>query len=91
MIAALLLAALTAGYALGRLRPWERLADWADWEIRVRRGKWATTRVREVVLVAAFTLTQPGRALYAWRHRNDPPPSRSPAVRVRDFSKEQPS
>jgi DNA adenine methylase len=70
-------------FAVGRLRPWARLADWADWEIRVRRGAWATTRPRTAVLASAFALTQPGRALYAWRHRNDPPPPKSPPVRVR--------
>lgn len=83
MIALMLLAALAVGYTVGRLRPWERLADWADWEIRVRRGRWATTRARTAVLAAAFALTQPGRAWYAWRHRNHPPPPRSPAIRFR--------
>jgi hypothetical protein len=83
---ALVLAALSLGYAVGRLRPWDRLADWADWEIRVRRGAWATTGPRTAALAAAFALTQPGRALHAWRHRNDPPPPKSPPVRVRRVS-----
>jgi hypothetical protein len=35
--AALAAAALAAGYLLGRLRPWQRLGDWAADQIRFTR------------------------------------------------------
>jgi hypothetical protein len=65
-------ALLAAGYALGRLRPWARLAAWADWQMYAGRW-WHATRLRQEVLTVLFAVTWPRIAWSAWRHRNDPP------------------
>jgi hypothetical protein len=77
--AAAALGLFAAGYALGRIRPWDRLADWADWQLRFHLNRW-TSRPRQAALFALLLLTDPIRTIYAWRHRNDPPPLRSPAL-----------
>ncbi|MET8347354.1 hypothetical protein [Streptomyces microflavus] len=52
-------AALTAGYLLGRLRPWQRLGDWAADQIRIP-GPWARGgRARQACVVLAHVLTAP--------------------------------
>jgi hypothetical protein len=60
-----------AGYLFSRLRPWQRLGDWADWQVRHHPDRWIGARGREAVLFAALLATQPARAVRAWRHRND--------------------
>lgn len=61
------LAALLVGYWLGRLRPWRALGDWAANELRFA-GHWATgSRVRQAVLAAAVTVTEPRRSWTAWK------------------------
>ena len=82
MTALAVLAALAAGYGLGRYRPWLRLGDWANWQVRFRLARW-NSRPREAALFALLLATAPVRTVRAWRHRNDPPPPRSPAVRIR--------
>ncbi|WP_328903245.1 hypothetical protein OHR86_27990 [Streptomyces sp. NBC_00441] len=82
MTALAVLAALTAGYGLGRWRPWYRLGDWANWQVRFHLTRW-NSRPREAALFALLLATAPAHTVRAWRHRNDPPPSRSPAVRIR--------
>lgn len=51
--------ALAAGYVLGRLRPWRRLADWAVDQIRFT-GPWATGgRARQLCVLLAHAVTEP--------------------------------
>ncbi|MGF0163115.1 hypothetical protein ACQRET_03600 [Streptomyces koyangensis] len=76
-----LLAALLAGYGLGRWQPYTRLGDWVAWEVHLHIDRW-TTRPRQLVLAALLLITDPRRTLRAWRHRHDPPPPRSPAMQV---------
>lgn len=66
-----LLAALIVGYVGGRTRPYNRLADWADWQVRFRLDRW-TTRPRLLALFTLLLITDPVRTLSAWRRRNDP-------------------
>ncbi|MFJ4703156.1 hypothetical protein ACIP5N_33900 [Streptomyces sp. NPDC088768] len=68
---ALLLAALIVGYMAGRTRPYDRLADWADWQVRFHLDRW-TTRPRMLALFTLLLFTDPARTLSAWRRRNDP-------------------
>ncbi|MFJ3043653.1 hypothetical protein [Streptomyces tendae] len=77
--AALVLVA--AGYALGRYRPYQRLGNWANWQLRFHLNRW-TSRPRQAALFGLLLLTDPVRTVNAWRHRKDPPPRRSPAVRI---------
>ncbi|WP_098007891.1 hypothetical protein [Streptomyces sp. sk226] len=78
------LAALAAGYGLGRWQPWMRLGDWANWQLRFHLGRWNTTRPRQAVLFVLLLATDPINTVQAWRHRKDPPPPKSPPVRLRD-------
>ncbi|MFJ2568913.1 hypothetical protein ACIOYT_00635 [Streptomyces halstedii] len=73
-------AVLAAGYVLGRWRPWSRLGRWADRRTR-DDGRWWLNENR--LAAALFVATCPRGSLYAWRHRNDPPPPRSPALQFR--------
>ncbi|MEW2393150.1 hypothetical protein AB0933_32795 [Streptomyces venezuelae] len=73
------LALLAAGYALGRFRPYARLADWANWQVRFHLGRWSS-RPRQAVLFTLLLISDPTHTVDAWRHRRDPRPSRSPAV-----------
>lgn len=93
-----ILLAAAIGFALGYtarcVRPLHRINNWAwDQDYQRRRdlrdnptrrrqpGWWAAQAVFAVETLAALVL-YPRRTVHAWRHRNDPPPSRSPAVRV---------
>lgn len=84
----LLLAAagvLAAGYVLGRAQPARRLSEWANWAKYgcERQGLrwWAIWTVLSAENLTWLVL-HPIKGAHAWRHRNDPPPPRSPAVRV---------
>lgn len=84
MTGLLIVAALSVGYLLGRIRPYERLADWANWQLRFHLDRW-TTKPRMAALFSLLLLTDPIRTVSAWRHRKDPPPPpRSPAPKIRD-------
>lgn len=78
---------LTVGYAIGRYRPYEKLADWTDWQLRFHLNRW-TSRPRQVVLFTLLLITDPVRTVHGWRHRNDPPPPRSPAVQIRSVNRD---
>jgi hypothetical protein len=82
-LAAALAAVLAAGYGLGRWRPWYRLGDWVDWQLRFRLNRWSS-RPRQAALLVLLLATDPAFAVRSWRHRHDPPPPRSPAIRVPD-------
>ncbi|MEU6925539.1 hypothetical protein [Streptomyces sp. NPDC046631] len=77
--AALLLA---TGYGLGRWRPWRRLANWTNWQMRFHADQW-TGWHREATLAALLLATDTRAFLRAWRHRHDPPTKRSPAIEFR--------
>jgi hypothetical protein len=77
-----IVAALAVGYALGRARPYDRLADWTNWQLRFRLDRW-TTRPRQVALFALLLATDPVRTASAWRHRKEPKPERAPALKFR--------
>ncbi|MCX5522243.1 hypothetical protein OG342_05090 [Streptomyces bobili] len=82
------LALLALGYTLGRLRPLHRALDWANWQ-SYRTARPAGLRYAAMfALLSAENLTwlaaHPAQGWHAWKHRNDPPPPRSPAVRIND-------
>lgn len=84
MLTALILtaaAALAAGYLLGRTRPWMRLGDWANWQLRFHLDRW-TSRPRQAALFTLLWATDPLFMAHAVRHRHDPPPKRAPAIKV---------
>ncbi|MCX4524040.1 hypothetical protein OHA69_41350 [Streptomyces anulatus] len=82
MTALALAVALAAGYFLGRLRPWRRLGDWADDQIRYT-GAWVRGgRGRQASVVLAHVFTAP---CTSWRimrtpaaGRREPAPARDP-------------
>ncbi|MFI9012618.1 hypothetical protein ACIGZI_01130 [Streptomyces griseus] len=77
---AAVLAALAAGYGLGRYRPWMRLGDWANWQLRFHLARWDRTRLRLTTLFVLLLVTDPTATVRAWRRRNDPPAARGPAL-----------
>lgn len=91
MTALVVLTALAAGYGIGRWRPWCRLGDWADWQVRFHLTRWNGSRSREAVLFLLLLATDPVRTVRAWRHRHDPPPPLSPPVRIRETPTEEPT
>jgi hypothetical protein len=80
-IAAAAVGLLAAGYAIGRYRPWIRLADWTEWQLRFHLDRW-TSRPQQAALFTLLLITDTRRTLHAWKHRHDPPLRRSPAVRI---------
>lgn len=80
MTALAVLAALAAGYGLGRWRPWYRLGDWTGRRVR-DDGRWWLSPNR--LAAALYVITWPRPALYAWRHRHSLPIPLSPALTFR--------
>ncbi|TXS78663.1 hypothetical protein [Streptomyces sp. sk2.1] len=80
------LAALTAGYGLGRYKPLHRASDWANWQHYGKRPTgtryWAVYTVLSAENIV-WLLTHPVKGWDAWRHRHDPPPPKSPPLRFR--------
>lgn len=62
-----IVAALALGYALGRVRPWLQLGDWAEEQVRFHPARWVGSRWREAVLFTALAATQPHVAFGALR------------------------
>ncbi|MGO4634919.1 hypothetical protein AB4225_28930 [Streptomyces sp. 2RAF24] len=74
-------AALAAGYLLGRLRPWQRLGDWAAYQVR-HAGTWARGGTgRQAVVVLAHAVTAPRTS---WRIIRTPATDAPVPVPVRD-------
>ncbi|MFH8343089.1 hypothetical protein [Streptomyces sp. AM6-12] len=74
-------AALTAGYLLGRLRPWQRLGDWAADQVRFT-GTWVRGgAARQAVVVLAHAVTAPRTS---WRIMRAPATDTSVPVPVGD-------
>ncbi|MEU8623258.1 hypothetical protein [Streptomyces sp. NPDC048669] len=87
MITLATLAALVAGYGLGRYRPAHRTSDWANWQRYGKRPSGARYWATFIVLSAeniGWLITHPVKGWAAWQHRNDPPPPLSPPVRIRE-------
>lgn len=87
LIAILITAVLAAGHVLGRWRPARRASDWAWCTIRRRdvtrsTWRWWATQPVFAVEIALLFAARPRATVRAWRHRNDPPPSRSAPVRI---------
>lgn len=66
MIFAAALMALAAGYALGRVRPYDRLAEWTNWQLRFHLDRWQS-RPRQAGLLLLLILTDPLNTFRAWR------------------------
>ncbi|WP_046248099.1 hypothetical protein [Streptomyces sp. MBT28] len=79
------LAILTAGYLIGRYRPAHRTSDWAHWQRYGPRPTGLRNAAVWTVLSAeniGWLITHPRQGRHAWKRHNDPPPRRSPAVRI---------
>ncbi|MFJ3630491.1 hypothetical protein ACIPV3_29880 [Streptomyces albidoflavus] len=74
-------AALAAGYLLGRLRPWQRLGNWAADQVRFT-GPWARGGAgRQAVVVLAHAVTAPRTS---WRVLHAPDTETRAPTPVRD-------
>jgi hypothetical protein len=73
--------ALVAGYLLGRLRPWQRLGDWAADQVRFT-GSWVRGGFgRQAVVVLAHAVTAPRTS---WRIMRGPAAEPQAPMPVRD-------
>ena len=75
--------ALTAGYAIGRIKPLHRALDWANWQRYGRRPtglRYAAVFTLLSVENLTWLIIHPVQGWHAWKHRNDPPPPLSPAL-----------
>ena len=86
-IAAAALGMLAAGYALGRIQPYDRLATWVNWELRFHLDRW-TSKPRQAALFTLLLLTDPYPTIHAWRHRKDPPKPKAPPMKFNGRSGE---
>ncbi len=74
-------AALAVGYLLGRLRPWQRLGDWAADQVR-HAGAWVRGGFgRQAVVVLVHAVTAPRTS---WRIMRAPATDTSVPAPVRD-------
>lgn len=73
------IAALAVGYFVARVRPWARLAAWADWRLRGHDRLRSGRNYRQAAVAVAFLATHPRGAWNAWRHSNDSAPELGPA------------
>lgn len=84
MTALVWLALVAAGYVLGRVQPARRISDWANWQKHARptglryAAVWTVLSAENI----SWLIAHPIRGARAWRHRNDPPPPKSPPVAV---------
>lgn len=78
-------ALLAVGFALGRARIGHRASQWAAWQSVGERPTgprwWLGYTVRSVENIG-WLLAHPVQGWHAWKHRNDPPPPRSPAPKI---------
>jgi hypothetical protein len=84
-------AVLAAGYGIGRYRPAHRASEWAAWQsVGTRPARhsarwWAMFTVLSAENIG-WLIAHPVKGARAWKHRNDPPPPRSPAPEIRRLS-----
>ena len=79
---------LPAGYLLGRARPARRVSDWANWQkydqsMHRNSPRWWAVFVVLSAENLGWLAAHPIQGWDCWKHRNDPPPHRSPAVQFR--------
>ncbi|WP_445520499.1 hypothetical protein [Streptomyces sp. NEAU-174] len=85
---------LAAGYVLGRWRPARRASDWVNWKkyhpSARRNGPvwWAAWLVLSAENIG-WLIAHPIQGARAWRHRNDPPPTRSEPLRFRNITDQE--
>lgn len=96
VLIAVAVAFVAFGYALGRYRPARRASDWANWRkydqsMRRHSARWWAVFIVLSAENLAWLTAHPVQGWHAWQHRNDPPPPRSPALRIRALDEEQPS
>ncbi|MCX5318120.1 hypothetical protein [Streptomyces sp. NBC_00154] len=73
--------ALTVGYLLGRLRPWDRLGNWAADQVRFT-GAWVQGGTgRQAVVVLAHAITAPRTT---WNMMRTPATETQAPMPVRD-------
>ncbi|MET7563764.1 hypothetical protein ABZS95_26720 [Streptomyces sp. NPDC005479] len=73
--------ALAVGYLLGRLRPWDRLGNWAADQVRFT-GSWVRGGTgRQAVVVLAHAVTAPRTS---WRMMRTPATATQAPMPVRD-------
>jgi len=93
MTTLLIVAVLAVGYLLGRTRLGHRASQWAAWQSVGKRPArrsfryWAMFTVLSAENIG-WLLAHPVQGWHAWQHRNDPPPPRSPAPKIRDLGPE---
>lgn len=78
-------ALLAVGYVIGRYRPGHRASQWAAWQsVGKRPTGWRFVATWTVLSAEniGWLLAHPIKGVDAWKHRNDPPPGRSPAVAI---------
>jgi hypothetical protein len=88
-----IVAALAGGYALGRARLGHRASQWAAWQSVGTRPASRSLRYWAMFTVLSaenigWLLAHPMQGAHAWRRRNDPPPPRSPAPKIRRFDED---
>ncbi|MFF5285217.1 hypothetical protein [Streptomyces sp. NPDC013171] len=88
------LAAVIAGYVLGRARLGRRASDWAHWLNCARtvptwrEWRWWAMQPVFAVEIAHLIATRPRHTWRTWKTRNDPPAPLGPPVRVRRIASE---
>ncbi|WKD36539.1 hypothetical protein [Streptomyces xanthophaeus] len=98
MLTLLLAAAATAGYLTGRIRPAQRLSDWAErlpWRrpgFSRREWRWWAVQPVYACQIAVLLTIHPRQTIEAWqewRTRNDPRPP-APVPRLRTVPLDEP-
>ncbi|WP_416520096.1 hypothetical protein [Streptomyces achromogenes] len=77
---------LAAGYAVGRIRPWDRLDNYL-WRKLTFGGTWTRSKPRMAAIACLHALVRPlvtaGILRQMWRDRGQSPkPTHSPAIRI---------
>lgn len=75
---------LAVGYTIGRLQPARRASEWANWQHYGRRPTGLRYAAVWTILSAenlTWLACHPVKGWRAWKHRNDPPPARGPALK----------
>jgi hypothetical protein len=73
---------LAVGYLAGRIRPYVRLAEWTNWQLRFHTDQWAT-KPRMACLLALLLLTDPVNTVRVWLRRKDAPEPKAAPLEFR--------
>lgn len=77
-------AALTVGYLLGRVKPAARASSWAHWLFfgttcpGRRDPRWWLAQAVFLCEIAVLLASRPRQTVHAWQHRHDLPPKAEP-------------